>query len=74
MDHSKRIVRIAMCLASIGLAGCANVPLTQRGVLAKPEMQFDADPAAARISEQGYASKEAAAGGRSTGGGGCGCT
>jgi hypothetical protein len=46
----------------------------QRGTLARPEMQFDFDPASARVSEQTYASKEAASGGRVTGGGGCGCT
>ncbi len=64
-----------ICTAIIGpLTGCANVSLTQRGTLAKPEMQFDFDTANARMTEQIYASKEAASGGRVTGGGGCGCT
>ena len=56
------------------LAGCANVAQAQRGTLARPEMQFDFDAANAKISDQTYASKEAASGGRVTGGGGCGCT
>ena len=56
------------------LAGCANVAPTQRGTLARPEMQFDFDAANAKINDQTYASKEAASGGRVTGGGGCGCT
>ena len=61
-----------MLLAAI--AGCANVAPTQRGTLAKPEMQFDFDIANAKVTEQTYASTEAASGGRVTGGGGCGCT
>lgn len=72
-----RVPRIAVltCLATIlSLAGCANVSPAQRGTLAKPEMQFDFDLANARVTEQTYASKEAASGGRVTGGGGCGCT
>ena len=56
------------------LAGCANVSPAQRGTLARPEMQFDFDAANAKINDQTYASKEAASGGRVTGGGGCGCT
>ena len=66
-------VIVLLGLATIG-AGCANVSPAQRGTLAKPEMQFDFDAANARITEQTYASKEAASGGRVTGGGGCGCT
>ena len=56
------------------LAGCANVSLVQRGTLAKPEMQFDVDPAHIKVLDQVYVAREAAAGGRVTGGGGCGCT
>jgi Domain of unknown function (DUF4266) len=64
-------------LIALGLAvatmGCSTVSPTQRGILAKPEMQFDHDLAHIKIVEHTYASKEAAAGGRATGGGGCGC-
>ncbi|MEP7154394.1 MAG: DUF4266 domain-containing protein [Betaproteobacteria bacterium] len=64
-----------MCtLSVVTVCGCAQVSPAQRGTLARPEMQFDFDPASARIGEQTYASKEAASGGRVTGGGGCGCT
>lgn len=64
-----------LCLAIAATAcGCANVSPAQRGTLARPEMQFDFDSAGARIADQTYASKEGAAGGRVTGGGGCGCT
>lgn len=64
---------IAMMLMLVSASGCVNVAPTQRGILAKPEMQFDHDMAHIKIMEHTYASKEAAAGGRSTGGGGCGC-
>ena len=66
---------ILILAASAGLmTGCANVSLTQRGTLAKPEMQFDIDPAHIKVLDQVYVAREAAAGGRVTGGGGCGCT
>ena len=80
MRHIIRLPRIQENLPLLGLVilitagGCANVSPAQRGTLARPEMQFDFDSASARISEQTYASKEAASGGRVTGGGGCGCT
>jgi hypothetical protein len=61
-------------LLGIAVAGCANVPPTQRGVLARSEMQFDSDAAQVKVVDQVYAAREAASGGRVTGGGGCGCT
>lgn len=63
---------IFMLLAVLG--GCANVAPSERGVLARPEMQFDADAAHVKLIDQVYAAREAASGGRVTGGGGCGCT
>ena len=56
------------------VAGCTHVTPTQRGVLARPEMQFDPDMAQVKVVDQVYAAREAASGGRVTGGGGCGCT
>ena len=72
----RKLTRLSLLCTTIiaSLAGCANVSPAQRGTLAKPEMQFDFDAANARMTEQIYASKEAASGGRVTGGGGCGCT
>ena len=73
MRHS--ITRFCgLLLLAVSVAGCANVSPAQRGVLAKPEMQFDPDPAHVRVVDQVYAAREAASGGRVTGGGGCGCT
>ena len=56
------------------MTACAHVAPTERGVLARPDMQFDADVAHVKVVDQIYAAREAASGGRVTGGGGCGCT
>lgn len=72
---SLRTVRIILCAVTmLYVAGCAAVAPTQRGTLASPDMQFDADIGHARILLHTYSSKEAASGGQATGGGGCGCT
>lgn len=65
----------ALALAA-GLSGCAAIQPVQpweKGVLAKPEMSFDADRLELMFVEHVYSSKEAASGGASVGGGGCGC-
>jgi PBP1b-binding outer membrane lipoprotein LpoB len=59
--------------AALVLAGCANVAPYQRGYLARGSMALDPDPGVARSLEKTYAAKEAASGGASVGGGGCGC-
>lgn len=58
------------------VAGCATLQPPQpweKGQLAKPEMQFDADKLDAKTAQHIYTSKEAASGGYGVGGGGCGC-
>lgn len=55
------------------MAGCANVAPYQRGYLARESMALDPDPGVARSLEKTYSAKEAASGGASVGGGGCGC-
>ena len=65
----------ALC-ASIGLfaiVGCAQVSPWERGDLARKEMGFGLDKTDSAIHQHVYFSKEAASGGYSTGGGGCGC-
>ena len=69
-----RMLLLVVC--ALDLAGCASMTPPQpweRGELAKPAMQFDADKLEARTQQQIYASKEAATGGYGVGGGGCGC-
>lgn len=66
-----------LCAAFLVLALCAcagTAPKAwERGHLAQPEMAWDPDPATASQREHTYASKEAASGGATIGGGGCGC-
>jgi hypothetical protein len=69
----KAIALLAIGASCALLAGCANVKAYERGNLSQPEMQFDADFSATKLSQQMYAAKEAASGGYTTGGGGCGC-
>ena len=69
----------ALCAAACIIAaitGCATYAPPQpweKGDLAKPAMQFDADALDAKLEQHIYTSKEGAAGGFGVGGGGCGC-
>lgn len=54
-------------------SGCANVEPWERGTLAKPQMASNPDPLQSTLSTHVYNSREAASGGDSAGGGGCGC-
>ncbi|HWZ63949.1 MAG TPA: DUF4266 domain-containing protein [Steroidobacteraceae bacterium] len=69
-------VRILLCaLPALAAGGCGTLGVKpwQREVLARPEMALNAEPIDAAIDDHIYFSKEAASGGRSFGGGGCGC-
>jgi len=67
-------VRRALGIAALLLcAGCAQVAPYQRGYLARPDMAMDASPGMMRAMERTFVAKEAASGGASVGGGGCGC-
>lgn len=71
--RTRRCIAIAVAVL---LSGCATMQPPkpwEKGQLARPEMQFDADPMSARLSDHIYTSKEAASGGYGVGGGGCGC-
>lgn len=61
--------------ACAALSGCSNLGVQpwERELLAKPSMQLSGAPLESTIDDHIYFSKEAATGGRSTGGGGCGC-
>lgn len=64
---------LALCAAALVSCGCATVESYQRGHLARPDMALEPSPGTGRALEKTYASKEAASGGGSVGGGGCGC-
>ena len=65
---------LAMGVSGLALlAGCAIVQPWQRETLARPDMLLVSDPLQAALDDHVYFSKEASSGGRSFGGGGCGC-
>ena len=65
----------AILLAMSFIAGCSNLGVKpwEREILAKREMQLISEPVQAGLEDHIYFSKEASSGGRSFGGGGCGC-
>jgi hypothetical protein len=67
-------VRFAALILFLPLAGgCATVKPWQRETLADPIMQPGRNPLAAAQLDHVYFSREAASGGTTVGGGGCGC-
>ena len=54
-------------------AGCTMVEPYQRAWLARPDMGFELMPGTTKALDKTYPAKEAASGGASVGGGGCGC-
>ena len=67
------LLRAALVAAALAAGGCAPVAPYQRGYLARPDMALDANPGTMKAIEKTYSAKEAASGGASVGGGGCGC-
>ena len=65
---------LGLVLLVAGLSsGCAVVQPWERGELADYTMRPDRDPLSDLFEEHVYFTREAAAGGRGVGGGGCGC-
>ena len=66
--------RVFLLVAIAGLgAACSSVKPWQRGHLADYTMRPDRDPLTGSIAEHVWFTREAFAGGRGVGGGGCGC-
>ena len=70
--------RGGMALAAVAViialgTGCTTVEPWQRRTLSDATMRGDRDPAGLLLAEHMWFSREAAAGGRGVGGGGCGC-
>ena len=70
MKPAKIISSIVLLLLA---AGCETVKPWERETLADPIMQPGRNPISAAQLEHVYFSREAASGGASVGGGGCGC-
>jgi hypothetical protein len=64
---------LALAAGMLGTTGCEHVKPWQRGALAEYIMRADRDPLGTTFDEHIFFSREAAAGGRGVGGGGCGC-
>jgi hypothetical protein len=73
MTTAKIVRLVSLILVVPLLAGCAAVKPWQREALADPIMQPSRNPMAASQLEHVYFSREAASGGNTVGGGGCGC-
>lgn len=70
-----RLKNYFLALLMLGLSGCSSLGVKpwERGTLARPEMALNSQPVVSAIDDHIYFSKEASSGGRSFGGGGCGC-
>jgi Domain of unknown function (DUF4266) len=71
----KQIRILCLVGGAVIAGGCTTLGVKpwQREVLAREDMQLDANPLDAAIDDHMYFSKEASSGGRSFAGGGCGC-
>jgi len=68
------LVRLISLLALVSLLGaCTAVKPWERDVLARPDMQWQADPLEGELRAHIAFSKEGAMVGGGAGGGGCGC-
>jgi len=75
MKRVNRIVAIVSIAAVMLASGCSSVGVKpwERDLLAKPDMALNANGLDDGLDDHIYFSKEASSGGRSFGGGGCGC-
>ena len=71
--RQKITVSLSTLALAFMLAACSTVEPWERGTLAKPQMASDPHPLQSSLSTHVYNSREAASGGTSAEGGGCGC-
>lgn len=69
----KAILVVIVTSLALLSAGCATVQPWERGTLSDYTMRQDRDPQENSLHEHVFFTREAAAGGRGVGGGGCGC-
>jgi hypothetical protein len=69
----RRLLVLTLLLTGAGLGACSPVQPWERGDLAKPHMALDPDPGLRALRAHTFTSREAASGGGSAQGGGCGC-
>ena len=64
---------LAYLLALLPLTGCADLKPWEHAAFGTYQMRSDRDPLNDSLRDHVYFTREAAAGGRGVGGGGCGC-
>jgi hypothetical protein len=69
----RNLIIAAAMLGLATLGGCATVAPYEREFLAEKDMQVDPNPIDSAYDDHIYFSIEGSSGGRSFGGGGCGC-
>jgi hypothetical protein len=70
-----RILTLVLVVGAVQVTGCTSLGVKpwQREVLSRADMRPDGGRLDSAIDDHLYFSKEASSGGRSFGGGGCGC-
>ena len=69
-----KFILLVLTLNALILCGCTTVKPWERDILADYTMRSDRDPLENMLVEHMWFSREAASGGMSIGGGGCGCS
>lgn len=73
MGRSLRLLTWILIAGALGLSACSTVKPWERGTLSNPGMKPVTMPLISACDDHIYFSREASKGGRSYGGGGCGC-
>lgn len=75
MNRKSGLKAVVLLLMMLLMAGCSNLGVKpwERDLLAQQKMQLISEPVEAGLDDHIYFSKEGSSGGRSFGGGGCGC-
>lgn len=67
------VILLSVCVLSLSACSNLGVEPWERDLLAKKKMALTSSPVDAALDDHIYFSKEASTGGKSFGGGGCGC-
>lgn len=73
--NASKIKIALLAITTLSLSACSSLGVEpwERDLLAKKEMALTSSPVDAALDDHIYFSKEASSGGKSFGGGGCGC-
>jgi len=74
-NKTSTIKLVLLTAITVSLSACSSLGVEpwERDLLAKKEMALTSSPIDAALDDHIYFSKEASSGGKSFGGGGCGC-